>query len=217
MDEVPTSIKVTQTLGITTAAVLSGAIASLSYKAMPGLLLAPGSLAVQQWQTMYARGVRTAPPLAGFALLNFVYLSYRHYHATLPSLHDKWTGYAVAGLSTIAIVPYTLVVMADVNGKLHALANRARSVSATTKRPAPGEGEAEGADEPALAINEANAKQLLDHWGMLNLGRSVFPLVGAVVGVWAAMTFEPSIPRSLIEAMASHVQTHLAHIPIVYI
>lgn len=44
----------------------------------------------------------------------------------------------------------------------------------------------EKATEVGLAKGES-AKELVDRWGMLNLGRSVFPLVGAVLGLWATL------------------------------
>lgn len=44
----------------------------------------------------------------------------------------------------------------------------------------------EKATEVGLPKGEST-KELVDRWGMLNLGRGVFPLVGAVLGLWATL------------------------------
>ena len=146
---------------------------------------------VQQWRVVYERGKVTAPPLAGFALANFLYLSYRHYHAVLPSPRPTWPLYLVAGLSALAIVPYTLVVMRDVNARLTGHSNEA-GFAATAASTDDKEREPAAATDPQTAgsdvsISDTSAKQLVDSWGMLNLGRSVFPLLGAAVGLWATI------------------------------
>ena len=159
---------------------------------VPGLLRAPAPVMVQQWRTVFERGKVTAPPLAGFALANFLYLSYRHYNTALPSLRAKWPHYLVAGLSALAIIPYTLVAMRSVNEKLIGHSNEAGfAVTAASSTTADDKEDEDTAATDAqttasnVSINEASAKQLVDSWGMLNLGRSVFPLLGAAVGLWA--------------------------------
>ena len=44
----------------------------------------------------------------------------------------------------------------------------------------------EKATEVGLTKGEST-KELVDRWGMLNLGRGMFPLVGAVLGLWATL------------------------------
>lgn len=44
----------------------------------------------------------------------------------------------------------------------------------------------EKATEVGLAKGEST-KELVDRWGILNLGRGLFPLVGAVLGLWATL------------------------------
>ena len=44
----------------------------------------------------------------------------------------------------------------------------------------------EKATEVGLAKGES-AKELIDWWATLNVGRGLFPLVGAVLGLWATL------------------------------
>ena len=37
------------------------------------------------------------------------------------------------------------------------------------------------------SANGESTKELVDKWGMLNLGRGAFPLVGAVLGLWTTL------------------------------
>ncbi|KAI9884883.1 MAG: hypothetical protein M1823_003324 [Watsoniomyces obsoletus] len=177
MAEIPTSIRVAQTLGITTSAILSGAIAWTSYAFVPALLQAPPSTLVQQWQQVYDTGKATAPPTALLVFASWAYVAYRHAQQPLASISGKWTSYAVASVSAIAIVPYTLLVMADTNRKLYAKANEARLLGSSTT------------DEVTTEQERKSVKQLLDRWATLNVVRAVFPLITAVVGTWTALGY----------------------------
>ena len=93
----------------------SGGVLTISYVSIPSLLLAPGSLGVQQWRKMYDRGKAAAPPLAMLSSAAFGYLAYR-----LSKTLNQTKGelYGLAAFSTLSIIPYTLLLMRDVNGKL---------------------------------------------------------------------------------------------------
>lgn len=71
----------------------------------------------------------------------------------------EWTGFAAAAGTVLAIVPYTLAAMTKTNDALHKIAKDGISGS-----------------EPQVA-------GLLHTWTLLNFGRSLFPLGGAVIGV----------------------------------
>lgn len=206
-----------------------GSIASISYQTVPALLQAPVTVLLQQWQIIYERGKAIAPSLAMFSFINFAYLSYRHYghvvnnvivvgnptqmglssssSSMMMSRSSKWIHFALAGLTTLAIVPYTLLLMGDVNADLYARAEQTRGNSgaaqkenrAITKRvdvrdengrddDEDDEGKGKGERESQVRINEASTKQLLDSWATLNLGRSLLPLTGAVWGAWTAFS-----------------------------
>ena len=44
----------------------------------------------------------------------------------------------------------------------------------------------EKATEVGLAKGEST-KELVDKWGVLNVGRGLFPLLGAVLGLWTTL------------------------------
>lgn len=78
------------------------------------------------------------------------------------------TFYAVAGLATFANVPWTVGVMMPTNSEL-----LRRSKAA-----------AEGAEGTEF---EEGSLSALKRWDALNYMRAVMPMVGAWVGLWAAL------------------------------
>lgn len=140
-----------------------GGIASLSHFAMPGLLSAPvsGRLLAQQWQTMYSMGKATMPSIALVSLAAYGYAAYGRSRR-----HLDWKRYAVAGALTLGIVPFTLGFMQPTNRSLMQIA----SGGAT-----------------AAMVNDDSVRALITTWAGLNLIRSLLPLCGAVVGLWALM------------------------------
>jgi len=77
---------------------------------------------------------------------------------------------------TIGIVPYTLIAMVPTNNKLMRKAEDTRDLSA----------------EEMIAENEdpreKSAKELVDLWATHNLARGMFPLAGAILGLWTTLT-----------------------------
>ena len=108
--------------------------------------------------------------------LSFASLAYR--------LRDTVSGngdrvgrfYALAAIATASIVPYTLTVMRSINGTLHDKVNETKSLSLD-----------EVLTEVGVTRGEST-KQLVDHWGVLNFGRGLLPLVGSILGCWAALS-----------------------------
>ena len=82
--------------------------------------------------------------------------------------------YGLAAFSTLSIIPYTLLMMKGVNDKLTSKADNTKAMS-LDKIVA----EEDKGDE--------SAKELIDWWATLNLGRGLLPLLGATVGAWATM------------------------------
>ena len=75
----------------------------------------------------------------------------------------------------MSIVPFTLLVMSNVNGKLDAAAEESKSLKIT-----------EQLSEVKGARGEST-KELVDWWATLNFVRGLFPLTGAVLGLWATL------------------------------
>ena len=118
---------------------------------------------------MFDQGKLAAPPIAMLSSAAFGYLAYR-WAKTLNQ--TKGELYGLAAISTLSIIPYTLVLMRGVNGKLVRKSDDLKKMSVH---------EIIGIED----ANEESAKQLIDWWGMLNLGRGLLPLVGTIVGSWA--------------------------------
>ena len=83
--------------------------------------------------------------------------------------------YALSALFTLGIVPYTMIGMLPTNKKLQKKVEEMKGLDIGEK-----------ATEVGLAKGES-AKELVDWWAVLNFGRGTFPLVGAVLGLWATL------------------------------
>jgi len=116
------------------------------------------SVAVQQWNNIFARGKAFNPPVVIALSSIFGYLSYRSYS----NEGRVWSQYATAAALLPAVVPFTLLVLNPTNDQLIAAA----TVEASTE----------------------TTRALLQKWGVLNACRSVFLFVGASLGAWAALT-----------------------------
>ncbi|SLM35291.1 Protein of unknown function DUF1772 [Lasallia pustulata] len=173
-DVSPTSIELAQVVGIAGSAFLSGGISFISYGVVPSLLLAPAPLLARQWRGMYLRGISVAPPFAVVSFAAYSYLAVKLYDAPLSVNHPKGELYALAALMTISVMPYTLLAMKNVNAKLMAKAKDMESLEVK-----------EEVTEVGLPKGES-AKDLVRWWGILNFGRGVLPLVGALLGAWAS-------------------------------
>jgi hypothetical protein len=116
------------------------------------------SVAVQQWNNIFARGKAFNPPVIIALSSVFGYLSYRSYSTD----GRVWGQYATAAVLLPAVVPFTLVVLNPTNDQL---------ISAAT-----------------VELSTETTRALLQKWGVLNALRSVFLFVGAGLGAWAALT-----------------------------
>lgn len=132
---------------------------SLSLIAIPVMLDTANEapLLYQQWARTYHYGHQVLPGMAVATLLLYGYTAVR----------SKSTIYAVAGAVTVAMVPFTWIVMVPTNDELFAR-------------------EAGSWDE-GVVMELGEAQGLLRRWAWMHLVRSLFPLVGAVVGLGAAL------------------------------
>ena len=153
-----------------------GAVLGISYFSVPALLLAPSPLAVRQWKLIYGTGSKTAPPIAMTSALSFACLAYRLRDSTSREAGPAAKFYVMATIATSSIIPFTLVIMRNVNGMLHDRAKDAESLSSD-----------EVLSEIEVAKGEST-KQLVDYWGLLNFCRGLLPLTGTVLGFLAAVS-----------------------------
>lgn len=135
----------------------------LSLLAVPGLLSAdvPSQLLAKQWEGIFTRGKALGPRMALVSLAGYAYLMYDR-----RSQGQSYTSYIAAAVLSLGIMPYTIVFMSATNNALLGVA-------------------AGGGGAATKTLGESAVRELVTRWKGLNLVRSVFPLVGAVVGLWS--------------------------------
>ncbi|KAK5731602.1 hypothetical protein LTR17_011194 [Elasticomyces elasticus] len=163
-------ISIAQIVGITTAACLSGMIASISYSGIPIIRLAPPEVAVRQWSKAYALGKATAPPLAITSAACFGYLSWQALPPKSIGFGEPMVIYAIAAALIPSIMPFTLSVMdPGVNNRLKLLAKDAERSTKLTD-----------------SVKD-EVQELLGKWAAMNYVRAVAVGVGAVLGAVASI------------------------------
>ncbi|KAI0732169.1 hypothetical protein C8Q72DRAFT_882607 [Fomitopsis betulina] len=153
-------VRIAQLVGIGASGYLAGFISACSIVGVPPLAFAPPEIATKQWAKLYRIGRARAPAIAASGLLAYIYLGYVSGHTVCPA---EGYAYLAAGAATIAIVPYTLATMMATNNEIEGLA----------------------AGTEKAAANGERVKYLMQKWYKLNLGRSLFPLGGFVIGLLA--------------------------------
>ncbi len=78
--------------------------------------------------------------------------------------------YILGAVLTLGIVPYTALIMGETNNELIA---RGEMVELTT--------------EQMKRVQEKSVHELVDWWGVLNLGRGAMLAAGAGLGVWGVL------------------------------
>jgi Domain of unknown function (DUF1772) len=100
-------------------------------------------------------GVRVGPPFALAATIVHVFNAYVNHNSSGTAKYS-----AAAAISTIAIVPFTILLLAPTNKELFKREKAARGTSTGV---------------------ESSSVELVKKWGRLNLTRSFLPAVGALV------------------------------------
>ena len=149
-------------LGISSSVFLSGFAFSASYLGMPALALAPISLRLQQWQVIYDLGKLVSPTVAAASTLLWGFTAWSARGT------EVWKFYAAGGLATFAILPWTIAVMMPTNLELMRRAKVAKE------------------DAEGLNFKKESAV-MLTKWNIMNYVRAVLPMVGAWVGLYAAL------------------------------
>nr|POE56480.1 anthrone oxygenase gedh [Quercus suber] len=149
---------------------------SLSIIAVPVFLdtgPSPGMLYVQ-WARMYHYGHMVLPTLSILTATCYGYAAW-----LVRVQKQKWQLFAVAAVTTILMIPFTLLFMTPTNERLFALEKATRSIEST--------GQLGSLEE---------ARVLIRRWSGLHIMRSLSPFVGAVLGsIGIRRTFESPLKQ----------------------
>ncbi|KAJ5545908.1 hypothetical protein N7494_003493 [Penicillium frequentans] len=203
-----TDILVAQMLGTLGCGFAAGGVMTLSILNIPTLILParqPASVAIpsqqgpatpfphltHQWLDTYERGMRTFPVMCLGASVANGYLAWALRDMAAPEagiIGGSWSGYyATAIATTMGFVVWTMTAMKSTNDRLMAIATRDDAAAAEGTK-----GMVVGDQEKAKRAKEdAEALELMKTWANLNMFRAMFPLTGAIIGLYgvANMTF----------------------------
>lgn len=112
---------------------------------------------LHQWSRVYYSGHRKGPAISITTGLIYAYAAWSKYAAGSP-----WLVFAVAGATTVSMVPYTWIVMQSTNDALFRAEARTKSEQVQSW---------------------AEAESLVKAWNRFNAVRSLFPLAGAILGI----------------------------------
>lgn len=140
--------------------VFSGAMMSLSLVTVPVFLDTTTDAAQLffQWARMYHYGHQILPSMAVCTLLLHGYTCTKKRGVKRP-----WGLFALAGVTTVSIIPFTWIFMMPLNNELFLLEAASRA-------------------EPPHLLEFAEAKKLVVKWTWLHFTRSLLPLAGAIIG-----------------------------------
>lgn len=136
---------------------------SISYIAVPVFMDTTTESAhlFYQWVRLYNYGHMTLPALSVLTFALYMYTCHRKREANKP-----WRIFALAGLATVSMIPFTWIFMVPTNNELF----RLREVS-----------------KIASTMSISDAKKLVSHWSWLHSTRSCLPLAGAIIGTIGAL------------------------------
>ena len=137
----------------------------ISLVTIPTLLMANPQLMVRQWKKMFDRGKNTFLTAAAISTSSYACLAYR-----LNSM------YAFAAITVISAIPYTVIFLGGVNGKLMKMAKTSEQSTSSEFL------------SKAGSVKEESAAELVNQWGTLNFVRALFALSGTFLGVWTALS-----------------------------
>ncbi|CAK7268400.1 hypothetical protein SEPCBS119000_003043 [Sporothrix epigloea] len=172
-----------QAASIFISAAAAGGSLGLSALYTRQILDSPTDVMLRQWGRMYHSGKAVFPGAAVAAAAAYGYVYYATTRASsLPKSLEVSTSnlpLIAAGLC-LSIVPYTLLVLLPTNKKLLPKAQAAEENALLSKAD-----RAAGAGTVYTEQQEQTAKQLVDLWGVLNLGRSVLLGAASIIGLIA--------------------------------
>ncbi|KAJ5656780.1 hypothetical protein N7507_008730 [Penicillium longicatenatum] len=196
-----TDILVAQMIGTLGCGFTAGGVMTLSILTIPNLTLParqPASVTIpsqqgpgtpiphlaHQWLDTYERGKRTFPVIALGASVANGYLAWALRDVAAPEsgiVSGSWSGYYITAITTtMGFVVWTLTAMRRTNNRLTAIATRDDAATAEgTKGMVVSDQE-----KVKRAKEDAEVPELLKRWANLNLCRGMFPLTGAIIGLY---------------------------------
>ena len=150
------TIRTAQVLSMTSSIFLSGINIGASILTIPILSTRPTSISTPFFNEYYDRGAVTLVPLGLFSASCSALVAY-----LLPSQRHLW---AIAGVSTFAQLPWTVLVMMNTVKRLNAIA-------------------ASKVEQEKASKQEVVA--LFRQWAWMNIVRGGLAALGGLTGVWA--------------------------------
>jgi hypothetical protein len=156
----------------------TGTMISLSLMAVPVFLdttdQAPQLF--KEWLSMYNYGFPTLPTISIVTCALYLFTALRARALGSPC----WALSAAAGVVTVVMVPFTWVYMWPTNEAIMALEKETRGLE--------GESESDGKGKRKAAVADiGEARILVRKWNRTHFTRSLFPLAGALVGLYGLL------------------------------
>ncbi|KAL4865326.1 hypothetical protein BDV12DRAFT_200268 [Aspergillus spectabilis] len=148
-----------QATAVLSGSYLSGSMMTISLIAFPAIIdttTTPSHL-LRQWVSMFHYGHRAHPTMAAATLSLYLYAAWRQ-----RTVDKAWTRLLLAGLVTVLMTPFTWFIILSTNKRILRHANETQD---------------------AAGIGIDDARLLVRKWSWLHLARSVFPLLGAIIGL----------------------------------
>lgn len=178
--------KTTLAVSVMAGSFLSGTMMSLSLMAVPVFLDTTdhASQLFSEWVAMYNYGFPTLPTISIATCGLYLYTALR-----ARALASPWALYAaMAGVTTVVMVPFTWVFMWPTNETIMALEKQSRGGRRVGGGGGGGEEKKGKKEDQAGEIGEA--RRLVKKWSRIHFTRSLFPLAGALVGLYGLLKTE---------------------------
>jgi len=131
------------------------------------------AMMVRQWLYFYEAGKTQNPPLAVATTASLAYLAWTFREEALRNRRVPASPvarlYGTAAVLTLAIIPFTLILMAGTNRSLIGLATKVEAAKGVA------------------ALDDKEVVQLLTRWNTYNLVRSSLPLLSALAACAAVL------------------------------
>ncbi|KAL1888488.1 hypothetical protein Sste5346_009532 [Sporothrix stenoceras] len=176
------AVRGAQAASIFISAAAAGGALGISTFLVPRILESPTGVMLRQWGRTFQASKIAFPGAATAAAAAFGFVYYKTANATSPTSLEVTASslpLVAAGLC-LAIVPYTFLVLRPTNKELLAKSALAEQDVKVTKAD-----RAAGAGTVYTAQEEESAKQLVDRWATLSLGRPILLAAAAIVGLVA--------------------------------
>ncbi|KAJ0122748.1 hypothetical protein J7T55_003264 [Diaporthe amygdali] len=176
MSQPSSAIRITEAATIFLSTITAAGNLSLSILVIPRLLESPTPLMLRQWVNSYSLNKVLFPSLGSLSGLAYLFLSYHHH---LSAATAKSRAYLGAGLFCFSAIPYTWAFVLPTNRKILRKAEEMKGLKAV-----------EGVEVEEKGVGprgEESAKWLIDHWGMVNLGRGIVWAVAGMLGLAATV------------------------------